>query len=235
MERKEADAALEKENIHAGHRERLRKRFDAAGAKGFEEHTFLELLLFYVIPRKDTNPIAHELLRRFGSLERVLSASAQELMQVEDIGQNAARYLTMLGTLPSFLRDGQQKKRVVLDSSVKVGEYLVNQFLGKQMETMMVLCLNSRKEPFFCGELGQGTSNSTVTSVREIAYLCSRVNATDIILSHNHPSGMSLPSVSDIVMTKKAEDFLKEIGVTVLDHFIITDQEFFSMKDHKLF
>ena len=94
---------MEKENIHAGHRERLRKRFDAVGAKGFEEHTFLELLLFYVIPRKDTNPIAHELLRRFGSLEKVLSASAQELMQVEDIGQNAARYLTMLGTLPSFL------------------------------------------------------------------------------------------------------------------------------------
>ena len=74
-----------------------------------------------------------------------------------------------------------------------------------------------------------------MTSVREIAYLCSRVNATDIILSHNHPSGMSLPSVSDIVMTKKAEDFLKEIGVTVLDHFIVTDQEFFSMRDHKLF
>ena len=226
---------MENENIHAEHRERLRKRFDAAGVKGFEEHTFLEMLLFYVIPRKDTNPIAHELLRRFGSLERVLNASAQELMQVEDIGQNAARYLTMLGALPEFIRNGYQKKRVVLDSSVKVGEYLIPRFLGKQKEAMMVLCLNGRRELFFCEELGHGMSSSTVTSVREIAYLCSRVNATDIILAHNHPSGLALPSVSDIAMTKKAEDFLKEIGVTVLDHFVITDKEFFSMKDHKLF
>lgn len=226
---------MEKENIHAGHRERLRKRFDASGIKGFEEHTFLEMLLFYAIPRKDTNPIAHELLRRFGSLEQVLNASVQELMQVEEIGQNTARYLTMLGALPEFIRNGNQKKRVVLDSSVKVGEYLIPRFEGKKKELMLVLCLNGRKELFFCEELGYGMSSSTVVSVREIAYLCSRVNATHIILAHNHPSGLALPSVEDVAMSKKAEDFLKEIGVTVLDHFIVTDKEFYSMKDHKLF
>lgn len=82
-----------KANLHAGHRDRLKKRFDAVGERGFEDHTLLELLLFYGVPQKDTNPIAHRLIERFGSLPAVLEAPARELMQVEGVGENVARLL----------------------------------------------------------------------------------------------------------------------------------------------
>lgn len=97
--RRESDIAQEKQNLHAGHRQRLKKRFDAVGLKGFEEHTLLELLLFYAIPQKDTNALAHELIRRFGSLDGVLQAGMAQLMQVNGVGENAARMLKVVAAV----------------------------------------------------------------------------------------------------------------------------------------
>lgn len=225
-----------KTNLHAGHRDRLKKRFDAVGEKGFEDHTLLELLLFYGVPQKDTNPLAHRLLERFGSLPAVLEAPARELMQVEGVGENVARLLKVTQAMRCRCTQQQvSRQKVVLNSSLKAGEYLCSLLQGRETEALLLVCLDAGKAVRHCEQLESGVSDSISTTLRQIAQLCVNRNVHDIILAHNHPSGLVHPSREDIVMTRKAQDFLQEIGVNLLDHFVITDKEFYSMKDHRLF
>ena len=228
--------AGKKTNLHAGHRDRLKKRFDAVGEKGFEDHTLLELLLFYGVPQKDTNPIAHRLIERFGSLPAVLEAPARELMQVEGVGENVARLLKVTQAMRCRCTQQQTaRQKVVLNSSLKAGEYLCSLLQGRETEALLLVCLDAGKAVRHCEQLESGVSDSISTTLRQIAQLCVNRNVHDIILAHNHPSGLVHPSREDIVMTRKAQDFLQEIGVNLLDHFVITDKEFYSMKDHRLF
>ena len=165
--------------------------------------------MFYGVPQKDTNPIAHRLIERFGSLPAVLEAPARELMQVEGVGENVARLLKVTQAMRCRCTQQQTaRQKVVLNSSLKAGEYLCSLLQGRETEALLL---------------------------RQIAQLCVNRNVHDIILAHNHPSGLVHPSREDIVMTRKAQDFLQEIGVNLLDHFVITDKEFYSMKDHRLF
>ena len=230
-----AIGASQEKNVHAGHRQRLRERFDTAGSSGFEEHTILELLLFYAIPQKDTNPLAHDLIQRFGSLEGVLNASKEELMQVSGVGENTATLLRLVEGIWEVCARSKTKEKVVLDSSSKTGEFVREHLHGRQRETMVVLCLDNQMRLVRLEELGSGISDSTTASFREIAQLCMRLNINNMILAHNHPSGLVYPSKEDIVVTRKMKDLLKEINVKLHDHFIVTENEFYSMRDHKLF
>ena len=225
-----------KANLHAGHRDRLKKRFDAVGERGFEDHTLLELLLFYGVPQKDTNPIAHRLIERFGSLPAVLEAPARELMQVEGVGENVARLLKVTQAMRCRCTQQQTaRQKVVLNSSLKAGEYLCSLLQGRETEALLLVCLDAGKAVRHCERLASSVSDSISPTLRQIAQMCVNRNVHDIILAHNHPSGLVHPSREDIVMTRKAQDFLQEIGVNLLDHFVITDKEFYSMKDHRLF
>ncbi len=223
------------QGIHSGHRLRLRRRFDATGLKGFDEHTALELLLFYALPRQDTNPLAHRLLEHFGSLAAVFSASKEELMQVKGVGENTAILLRLVPQLTQLCREQRQEGKLVLDNSTKAGEYLIQRLYERQTETLLMLCLDAKKQMIACEELGNGNINSISITMREIAQICLRKNVSGIILAHNHPSGLALPSREDIAMTRKVQDVLQKVGVQVYDHFVITEKEFYSMKDHKLF
>ena len=127
------------------------------------------------------------------------------------------------------------RQKVVLNSSLKAGEYLCSLLQGRETEALLLVCLDAGKAVRHCEQLESGVSDSISTTLRQIAQLCVNRNVHDIILAHNHPSGLVHPSREDIVMTRKAQDFLQEIGVNLLDHFVITDKEFYSMKDHRLF
>ena len=206
------------------------------GERGFEDHTLLELLLFYGVPQKDTNPIAHRLIERFGSLPAVLEAPARELMQIEGVGENVARLLKVTQAMRCRCTQQQTaRQKVVLNSSLKAGEYLCSLLQGRETEALLLVCLDAGKAVRHCEQLESGVSDSISTTLRQIAQLRVNRNVHDIILAHNHPSGLVHPSREDIVMTRKAQDFLQEIGVNLLDHFVITDKEFYSMKDHRLF
>ena len=222
--------------LHDGHRQRCKRRYLAAGAEGMDDHQLLELLLFYGVPQKDTNPIAHRLIERFGSLPAVLEAPARELMQVEGVGENVARLLKVTQAMRCRCTQQQTaRQKVVLNSSLKAGEYLCSLLQGRETEALLLVCLDAGKAVRHCEQLESGVSDSISTTLRQIAQLCVNRNVHDIILAHNHPSGLVHPSREDIVMTRKAQDFLQEIGVNLLDHFVITDKEFYSMKDHRLF
>lgn len=164
--------------------------------------------MFYGVPQKDTNPIAHRLIERFGSLPAVLEAPARELMQIEGVGENVARLLKVTQAMRCRCTQQQTaRQKVVLNSSLKAGEYLCSLLQGRETEALLLVCLDAGKAVRHCEQLESGVSDSISTTLRQIAQLCVNRNVHDIILAHNHPSGLVHPSREDIVMTRKAQDF----------------------------
>lgn len=218
-------------DIHDGHRERLKQRFLDNGLDTFSDHNILELLLFYVLPRRDTNMIAHRLMQRFGSLSGVLDAPVQELTEVEGIGKNAACYLKLFSQVARVYFNDKLKDGIVLDTAEKVGEYLIPKYVGIMHEMVLLVCLDSKGKVLSCTAVMEGTINATQVSVRKIVETAVRNNAASVILSHNHPSGLAIPSRDDIATTKKIEQALALINVTLVDHIIVADNDWVSLRD----
>lgn len=225
----------EKENLHEGHRERMRARFLKTGLDGFDDHTALELLLFYSIPRGDTNGIAHRLMERFGSFSGVLDASIEELQKVPGIGERSAFLLKMI---PEFSRRYQEDRHsmgTILDSSEKIGNYLRNKYIGRTNEVVYLICLDNKKKLLYCDILTEGTINSAPITVRSIVEIAMRVGAASVVISHNHPQGFALPSADDIATTQKLRTALQMVSVELLDHIIVAQDDFVSLADSGLF
>lgn len=215
--------------MHDGHRERLKRRFAREGLDNFSDVQVLELLLFYTIPRKDTNPIAHALLNHFGSLARVLEAPVSELEKVEGIGENAALFLNLMSQCARYYQVSRAQNGNVLDTIQKCGDYLVPRFVGRPNETVMMLCLDAKCKLLCCKELDEGGAHSASISPRKAAQEALAVNASTVILAHNHPSGLAVPSFEDVATTKRIADALNTVGVILADHIIVSDEDFISL------
>ena len=216
-------------SIHDGHRQRLKQRFRDEGLDSFSEVNVLELLLFYCIPRKDTNPIAHALLEHFGSLPQVLEAPLEELVKVSGISENAAMFLhltTAAGRYYQVRRSAQQK---VLTTTESCGEYLLPYFVGRRNECVFLLCLDAKCKVLCCKEVGEGSVNSAGVSIRRIVEVALGANATTVVLAHNHPSGLALPSGEDVQTTRRVAAALSAVEVQLADHIVVADDDFVSL------
>ncbi len=219
---------------HSGHRERLRLRFRREGLSGFAPHEVLELLLTYAIPRVDTNPLAHELIRRFGSLSRVLEAAPAELEQVPGIGPHASALLTMLVPL---LRVYEQEKLLAkrrLSTYADLAAYCRTLYLGAGGEQFYLLCLDARMNLLSCRLIAQGTPSQVRADPRLIVQELMRWNAVGAVLSHNHPSGSCQPSLEDIDITQEIQRVLSGVGIRLYDHVIIAGAQDYSFFFHHL-
>lgn len=174
--------------MHEGHRDRVKKRFRQEGLDHFSDIQALELLLFYGIPRVDTNPIAHALLDRFGSLSQVLEASPEELMKVPGVGENAALLLTLIPQMGRFYMVDRSSRVTILQTLEQCADFLVPHFFGRKVETVFILCLDAKCKLLCCKELGEGGPNSTGVSIRKIVETAIGVNAATVVLAHNHPA-----------------------------------------------
>ena len=190
-------------SVHDGHRERLKNRFLAEGLDGFTDIQALELLLFYCIPRKDTNELAHRLLDRFGSLSQVLETKPEDLMTVEGIGQNAATFLNLIPAAGRFYSVNRLSRSKVLKTIDECGHYLLPYFEGRSYETVFLLCLDAKCKVLCCQLVGEGGVNSAGVPIRRVVEMALAANATTVLLAHNHPSGLALPSHEDIVTTRR--------------------------------
>ncbi len=222
-------------SIHSGHRERLRSRFLKEGLDNFEEVNALELLLFYCIPRKDTNELAHALLNHFGSFHQVLDATPDELMTVPGIGEGTATFLPLISSACRYYRVNQANNMTALDTIEKCGDYLVNYFHGRKNETIMLLCLDAKCKRIVCREIGEGSVNSASISARRVAEIALSVNATSVILAHNHPSGIALPSTDDVNTTKLIAKSLRAVDIVLTDHIIVAEDDYVSMAQSGLY
>lgn len=214
---------------HEGHRQRLRNRFLKEGLDNFEEINVLELLLFNAIPRKDTNELAHLLLDAFGNFEKVLDAPISELTKVKGISDNSATYLSMISAVCRYYMSKKGRSKGPLLNAAQYIERLSPEFIGRKNEMVYMLCLDSMRKEISCVLLGEGSVNGMNISTRKITERALAVNAQYVVLAHNHPNGLAVPSREDIAVTKGVADILEAIDVILLDHIIVTDSETVSM------
>lgn len=214
--------------IHDGHRDRLRNRFLTHGLDSLEEHEVLELLLFYAIPQKDTNEIAHRLINKFGSLAKVMDAPASELMTVEGVGKNSASLILLAKPLCRRYLISQNDTKEPLNSVEKTAAYLSTIFFGAQVEMAYILCLDVKSRPICCREISSGSAISTTLPQRKAVQIALDSNAVAVILAHNHPNAPCAPSAEDRIATKNLKMMLESVGIRLLDHFIFGADKYIS-------
>lgn len=217
------------DHAHGGHRQRMRERLSTEGLDDFAPHEVLEVLLFYAIPQRNVNPLAHRLMDRFGTLREVLSAPVSELCRVEGVGEYAAQLLHLAGALHERLQREQRAAQAVLASSEAAGAYCASLLSQRKEETFYLLSLSAKLEVLREERLMQGSAGEVTVSPRQAVEAVLRSGARFAIAAHNHPGGSAQPSASDIETTQKLHKALAAVGVPLLDHFIVCGQQSVSM------
>lgn len=220
-------------NLHEGHRERLRQRFLREGLESFQEHEVLELLLTYAIPRADVNGTAHRLMERYGSLAATLNAPLSSLTQVEGVGERAAAFLKLM---PQLLRRFQLsllrwEREGRVDSIEKAGRYLLPYFVNRDKEQVWLLCLDQGEYPLNCVCLAEGSEAFASLAVKNLVAAAVREGSDSVILAHNHPRGVAMPSREDVAATVALSKALELVGVRLVDHLIVVGEEFASLAE----
>ncbi len=229
-----ADASEPATPHYHGHRERLRQRFVEAGAKSLKDYELLELMLFRILPRRDTKPIAKAMIDRFGSFSEALSAPAHLLAEIDGLGPTAITDLkVVMAAAQRFSRD-QINDRPMLGSWTEVIEYCRANMAFEDKEQFRILFLDKRNRLIADEVQGVGTIDHTPVYPREVIRRTLELSATAVILLHNHPSGDPSPSSADVKMTRAIADVAKPLGITVHDHIIIGKSGHTSMRGLKL-
>ena len=229
------------EKDNQGHRERIREKFFNNGIDGFAEYEILELLLTYCIPRKDTKPIAKELLNKFKSLDNIFKADFDKLSVIDGLGNNSIAFLKLIGDLPSIIYKDELKNKKLIDrETLKILNkdillnYLRNKIGYEEKEKFYVIYLSSSNEVIEFEENSVGTLDRSSVYPREIYKKVINLNAKSIILAHNHPSDNITPSKSDIELTNEIAKGLKNFGALLIEHIIITKNSYFSFLEEGL-
>ena len=229
------------EKDNQGHRERIKEKFLKNGIDGFAEYEILELLLTYCIPRKDTKPIAKDLLNKFKTLDNVFKADFDKLSVIDGLGNNSIAFLKLIGDLPSIIyKDELKNKKLVDKETLKISnkdillKYLRNKIGYEEIEKFYVLYLSSSNEVIEFEENSVGTLDRSSVYPREIYKKIINLNAKSIILAHNHPSDNITPSKCDIELTNEIAKGLKNFGALLIEHIIITKNSYFSFLEEGL-
>ena len=183
----------------------------------------LELLLYYAVPRQDTNPIAHRLMQKFGSLDAVFAADRAALEEVEGVGENASTLLTLIFPLMRRIRASAGAHETILSDTEQAGAYFLDLFFGEREEKLYEACLDA-----------EGDTDSVQLNMRKIVENALKCGASSVLLSHNHPSGVALPSPADNATTLSVFDALRTVGVELADHIIVADDDFVSLRHNGL-
>ena len=222
-----------KKSEHSGHRERLRRRFIDNGLDGFEEHQALELYLFYAIPRRDTNPLAHRLLERYRNIGGVCDAPIDELERDFGLSESAATLLKLLPEMSRLYNESKLSDTNFIDPET-VGEMIARRFIGRTSEAVALLLGSAKGKILYFDIVAKGSVSSSDFPLRRIVDLAIRHNARTAYIAHNHPSGSLLPSRADIDVTKLLDSTLSSVGVHPLDHFSVADNEYASLREYDL-
>lgn len=219
------------DNPHFGHRERLKKRFVEHGLDGFNDINALELLLFYSIPRQDTNVIAHRLIERFGNIDGVFSASLRELTEVPGVGESSAVLITMIPQLYKKALISNVGELKVISSPSAAGRYFMPRLSTERDEVLLMLCLDSQRRIIACREVNRGVVNSVAVDIRKLVEIALHDKASSVIIAHNHPDGTDMFSVEDELVTRQISDALKLLKIELADHILVCKDSYLSYKD----
>ncbi len=224
-----------KKNVHAGHRERVRENVLKNGFEQLEDHRLLELLLFYSIPREDTNELAHRLLNEFDSLAGVVKASPKQLERVIGVGRNTAVMLSGMGELcVRVLKEGNIKKTPYLNNAELIS-LVKSHYISESKERFLVVCFDSGFRLKLVEFVSEGDSVKVDFDIKKLVSIILDCDASYVVIAHNHPDGDSFPSGADIDVTSSISVMLRRIKVALFDHIILGEKTHFSMREHDAF
>lgn len=218
---------------HSGHRERLKARFSKEGLSHFEPHNVLELLLFFSIPYKDTNEIAHRLLNQFGSIRNVLDAPEEELERVPGVGHNTAILLKLVTAVERRSRTEFNETVKAIDNTVTAKRFCENLFYGQTNEAMIVICLDNCNHLIHYETVANGTVNHSSVECRPLLEAVLRHNSSSVILTHNHPRGECTVSSADLNFTMEIKMLLRNFDIELRDHIVVGEWATLSMAEDK--
>ena len=219
-----------KPNPHEGHRARLKETYIKSGIDGLHQHVVLELLLFFGIPYKDTNEIAHELINKFGSFSGVLEADYHALKNTKNMTWNAALLIRLVADISRLYSADRLSKNEVFNTRKKVGKYFSQKYLGVNDETVYYLLFDKNDHIINCIKLSTGTHSASEVSIQKIIRTASISNATKVALAHNHPDNTGVSS-DDIILHRRLSYYLKTVGVKLFDTYVITSEKAISCQE----
>lgn len=212
--------SLNQSSVHQGHRERLRERYRQNGMDGFSDHEILELLLGYCHAQKDTNPMGHALIERFGNLQGVFEADENDLKEVADIGAYSAFLLKLIPGICRRYFLQLSKDDLKLNGPFKYGNFFSSRFIGKEEECLYAAFLDANFKLIDCTQQFVGSINAVEIHAGKILHQAQRKAARYVILAHNHFTDAT-PSVQDLAATKTVYHMLAEYKIELLDHVIV--------------
>lgn len=213
--------------MHKEHRKRVKDRFLKEGLENFEPHNILEMLLFYSIPQKDTNETAHLLLDKFGSISAVFDASYQDLMTVPGIKEHSATLIKMIPQIAQkYVADKNDDSGLILSSIDKIGRFFKNKYISATNEIVYLLLLDNKLKIIDCIKLHEGSVNSSAITMRSVVEAALRNNASSVVLAHNHPQGIAVPSPDDIYTTENVKNALSLMGINFLAHILVAGNKY---------
>lgn len=222
------------ENLHEGHRKRVKKRYTKDGLDCFEDHQVLEFLLYYCYPRIDTNEIAHKMIKKYGSLYHLFDSSPLDIMKNCGVTENVAILVSLVPNLARRYLQSRWKEKTILDNTGSLGQYAISLFIAKKYECFYLILLNTQYGVITTELVHEGSVDSVPIYPRNIVEVCLRYNASFAIFAHNHPSGDITPSAEDLQITRELTKSLMLIDVEVLDHVIVGGEAFFSFSKSEL-
>ena len=220
-------------SVHDGHRKTVKKKFIENGLDVFEPHEALELYLYYAIPRRDTNPLAHRLLDRFVTIAGVCDAPIDELMNEFGLTENTAVLLKLLPQMSRLYNESKLSDENIIKLDT-IGDLMKSKFIGRTEEVVVLLLGDAKGKIIFFDVISKGSINSSDMPIRKIVDLSIRHNARLAFIAHNHPSGNALPSKNDLATTDALKATLNTVGVRLFDHFIVTDDDYVSLRESEL-
>ncbi len=209
---------------HAGHRDRLKKRFLVNNGKDFSDHELLELLLFYVLPRVNTNEIAHRLIDEFGSLRNLCNADPARIEKVEGAGKATATFISVLSTVRKRIDlERYDMDKFIANSLSKVGNFLVDYYKDKPCEEVCAMFLDSSFKLLEFKSISTGSVNSASVDIKSIVKHAVMLDSTNVIISHNHPYGNTSPSSYDRNLSIQLEAALRTVSIGLVEHIIVSE------------
>jgi DNA repair protein RadC len=219
--------------LHMEHRKRLRDKFARAGSDGLHDYELLELLLTYAIPRQDVKPVAKQLLKRFGTLSKVLDAPLSDLQEVKGLGPNSALLINLVKELFNAYFKEELERRDALNSPQAVVNFATVKLAGLPHEAFMIVYVNVKNEVIGYEIIHEGTVDRAVIYPRRIVEAALKKHASALILVHNHPSGHPDPSQEDRHLTRSIIEATRTIEVRVLDHIIVGKHGYYSFQENR--
>ena len=226
--------------VHDGHRQRVWREFTKNGIdENTPPHKVLELILFFTIPRKDTNELAHVVLQRLGGFANVMEASVEQLMEasitdnkdIPKISEYTASHIKLMLEIVKYYHSSKAKEEKQLFNRHTASKYLTNLLMHERVEMAYLFCLDHGNRFLGCPKIAEGDELSVALSPRKLIEIVTKIGATKVILAHNHPRGLGLPSRADIKVTAQISPALSGINVDFLDHIIVYENDYVSLRD----